>query len=211
MEQFYTYLWLRQDGTPYYVGKGKGYRAFTNCNRKVVKKPTEKLLIILEYHESESQAFEAERFLISFYGRFDIGTGCLRNMTDGGDGASPSLETRKKIGLASKGNNYAKGNSNRKGAVVSESTRKKMSLSKIGRSSPNKGKKMSEEQKSKISSSKKGKSPAWNKGIPWSPEVIEKIAKIAKTRCDSEKFRKFASIQGTKGARARWGKTEKTV
>ena len=77
--KFYTYMWLRGDATPYYVGKGQGKRAIRKgC-------PEDPTRILIEPHESESDAFAAEIFLISYYGRKDIGTGILRNMTDGGD------------------------------------------------------------------------------------------------------------------------------
>jgi hypothetical protein len=98
---FYTYLWLREDGTPYYAGKGSGNRAFRRGSP-----PTER--VILQEHSSEQDAFEAEKQLISFYGRKDLGTGILRNMTDGGDGSSGFIpkftpEWRRNIGLALKG------------------------------------------------------------------------------------------------------------
>jgi len=45
-----------------------------------------------------------EKRLIKEYGRRDIGTGCLANMTDGGDGAANlSAESRKKISDTSTG------------------------------------------------------------------------------------------------------------
>ena len=47
--------------------------------------------------ESESLAFESEKALIELFGRKDNGTGILLNKSDGGDGASPSAETRKRI------------------------------------------------------------------------------------------------------------------
>src|SRR5271157_5628100 len=89
---FYTYLWLREDGTPYYVGKGTGQRAFVNYQRTIFR-PVQDERIIVQEHETESEALEAERFLISFYGRIDLGTGCLRNLTDGGEGLSGYLLT----------------------------------------------------------------------------------------------------------------------
>jgi hypothetical protein len=55
----------------------------------------------------ENEAFEWENFYIKHYGRIDIGTGILRNLTDGGEGSSgyrAPLETRQKISQGAKGN-----------------------------------------------------------------------------------------------------------
>jgi len=94
--KFYTYLWLRQDGTPYYVGKGTRGRFYDE--RHSVKRPTRDR-VVLYPAESEVDAFETEIALIWYYGRKDLGTGILRNLTNGGDGSSghiPSPETIEK-------------------------------------------------------------------------------------------------------------------
>ena len=49
---------------------------------------------ILAIDLSESEAIELEVFLIKEYGRRDLGTGCLINLTDGGEGVfNPSKES----------------------------------------------------------------------------------------------------------------------
>jgi hypothetical protein len=96
---FYTYLWLRSDGTPYYVGKGTRKRAYETGDHGV-KCPKELSRILVQEFPSELDAFETERFFISYYGRKDLGTGCLRNRTEGGEGVSGlkfSAESRKKL------------------------------------------------------------------------------------------------------------------
>lgn len=103
MSNFYTYIWLREDGTPYYVGKGKGQRAFISGAHNV-QKPADQSHIQVQEFPDEASAFEAEKFLIAFYGRKNLGTGCLRNLTDGGEGPSGrvlSAETRQRIGITS--------------------------------------------------------------------------------------------------------------
>ena len=87
MTQFYTYLWLRENGTPYYIGKGNGRRGFRSQGHNV-HCPRFKSRIIVQHWESEEKSFEMEKWWISFFGRKDLGTGILRNMTDGGDGTS---------------------------------------------------------------------------------------------------------------------------
>jgi hypothetical protein len=115
MTQFYTYAWLREKdesfpaGTPYYVGKGTGRRAYKHHG--VNHRPRSKHMIIVQHWESEEKAFEMEKWWIAFWGRIVLGTGILRNFTDGGEGLSGSTrseETKEKIRKSQAGRKHSK-------------------------------------------------------------------------------------------------------
>ena len=91
---FYTYLWLREDGTPYYAGKGSGNRAYHHHKRIGGKAPTKDRVIVYPA-DSETDAFETEIALIWYYGRKDLGLGCLCNNADGGEGPAGRACTEK--------------------------------------------------------------------------------------------------------------------
>jgi hypothetical protein len=146
---YYVYAYLRKsDNTPYYIGKGKGTRAYQRHPGLSVPKDRTKI-VFLEKYLSEVGALAIERRMIKWYGRKDIGTGILLNQTDGGEGscgAKMSQETIEKIRKANIGKTH------------SEESKKKMSVKKIGNkngiSSPgNTGMKQSDETKRKISES----------------------------------------------------------
>lgn len=179
---FYTYLYLRYDGTPYYVGKGSGIRAFTNSGRNFAKKPLDEDRIIIQEFDSEQDAFEAEKFLISFYGRKDTNAGCLLNMTDGGDGCSGhvhSEESKKLMSEIVKRRPISEEQStrirkiqlmtygNRKGCKQSPAQRK--AFDRTGFAPWNKGKSCSDELKEKFRQAKLGK--------PWSAKRREAHAR----------------------------------
>ena len=157
---YYCYVYKREDGTPYYIGKGKGSRAFISSGR-IISPPRDRTNIFFACEGvTESEAFEMEVALISLLGRKDLGTGILRNKTDGGEGVSgwvPSEETKRKmsekaIGRVPTEQARKRMSEARKGQKVSEETKRR-----VGEAS--KGRIHSEEARQKMSEAKKGKYP----------------------------------------------------
>jgi hypothetical protein len=94
---FYVYAYLRADATPYYIGKGKDRRAYVRQGRRIKPPRDISRIVFLRKDLTEDKAFDWERFYIGHYGRKDIGTGILRNTTDGGEGVSnPDEQVRQK-------------------------------------------------------------------------------------------------------------------
>lgn len=156
MTEYYVYAYLREDCTPYYVGKGKNSRAFTHHKHESVRTPNDKSKItFLKENLNEDDAFMWEVFYIAEYGRKDLGTGLLRNKTDGGEGATGA--DRK----GSKNSFYGKTHSEYTKNLISEKNKGRVphTAFKEGHESWNKGKNLgplSEETKKKISEKLKG-------------------------------------------------------
>jgi len=146
---FYTYAYLRDDGSPYYIGKGLGTRAWKHHTRKNGSdlRPVDDAYIVIVAHRlEEHEAHQLECKLILEYGRKDNNTGILRNLTDGGDGSS--------------------------GKIVSPEQRLKMRDRMLGtKLGPH-----TDRQNAEKSVRQKGK-PAKNKGIPHASSTKLKISK----------------------------------
>ena len=166
--RFYTYAYLREDRTPYYIGKGTGNRAYRK-NRRIKPPKDKSRIIFLKKNLLEEEAFRHEIYMIAVFGRKDLGTGILHNLTDGGEGPSGAViseETRRKMSEAIKGKTHSeeskrkmseaqKGNTNWLGKTHSEETKRKMSEASKG-NNYNLGKTHSEERKRKQSEASKG-------------------------------------------------------
>lgn len=102
-KRFYVYAYLRTDGTPHYIGKGTGRRAWQAHTRtgpkggvvdRVPRDPNRIRLLAVGLTDQES--LDMERDLISILGRFDEG-GCLYNFTVGGDSPQHSQASIEKM------------------------------------------------------------------------------------------------------------------
>ncbi|MDW7641094.1 MAG: NUMOD3 domain-containing DNA-binding protein [Nitrosarchaeum sp.] len=172
---YYTYAYLREDRTPYYIGKGKGSRIYRKTRR--IKPPKDKSRIIfLKQNLTEEEAFKHEIYMIAVFGRIDLRTGILHNMTNGGEGGSGrvlSEETRRKLSDANRGKNHpnygkttsletkAKMSASKKN--MSDETRAKYSAANTGENHPFYGKTHSPETRAKYSTARKGRK-WWNDG-----------------------------------------------
>ena len=139
---FYVYAYLRNDGTPYYIGKGQGKRAWARSDRTVFPLKDFSNIIILEENLTDIGSLAIERRMIRWYGRIDNSTGILRNKTDGGDGNSgwvPSEEVKKNISKGKIGK-----------PIWTDDDKTKMSITRSGQGHWNYGRKTPKEVSDKI-------------------------------------------------------------
>lgn len=84
MKDYYTYAYIREDGTPYYIGKGKGNRINSKNHPGISLPPLERRIKLYE-NLTNDESCNKEIELITKWGRKDLGTGVLYNKTNGGE------------------------------------------------------------------------------------------------------------------------------
>lgn len=112
---FYVYAHKKPCGEVFYIGKGKNRRAWSKYDRNSMWVNTANkygyTVEIIHDNLTEQEAFDKEVELIRKYGRRNIGTGILTNLTDGGEGVTGHVHSEEykalmsvKAGRAKNGN-----------------------------------------------------------------------------------------------------------
>lgn len=143
MNKFYVYVHYREsDGTPFYVGKGSGKRAYSSSRRNQFWKNTKekhgiRVEIIFD-NLTEEESFQCEIDTILEFKYFGYK---LTNMTLGGEGVSGMIvspETRSKISAAHKNRVFSEEHLRKisianTGKRASDSTKEKQRQLKLGK------------------------------------------------------------------------------
>lgn len=148
----------------FYVGIGNRQRPYTKNSRnkhclnkrnKAERIGTFKIEIFAT-GLSHQEACNLECILIQQYGRRDLGTGCLTNMTDGGEGVKgQSFETRNKISKSKKGVKQTP--EHIRNAAESKRGNKCVWYGKTGSQAPAYGYRHTKESRKRISEANKGR------------------------------------------------------
>ena len=91
---YYVYLWLREDRTTYYVGKGKGYRGYVK--HLIGNPPPKERIIIVKNFDDEEESYQYEMWMIELYGRKCEG-GILLNTSIGGHNRNSRIRTEEEF------------------------------------------------------------------------------------------------------------------
>jgi hypothetical protein len=220
---FYVYEHWRPDmNTCFYVGKGRGKRAFSPHNRNrhwkniVGKLEAASLSFEVRFIFTElieDDAFLKEQELILHWRRF----GGLANISDGGEGRTGfkhSEETRLLISIKGKGRTPSEktrallsksrlGNKNTLGHKLSEEHKRKISERNRGENNPNYGRVFGIDVRDRMRQAHLGKTlpieqiekiVAKNKGKKRSEETKRRLSEAAKAQWD--RYRAQKSISG---------------
>jgi hypothetical protein len=117
---YYVYAYIRakdspiaKAGTPYYIGKGCGKRAYVKHKNGTTTPSDKSKIVILESNLTEIGALALERRMIAWWGKKNDKTGILHNKSDGGEGTSGfsykrSDETKNKLSEIKRTDKYIK-------------------------------------------------------------------------------------------------------
>jgi hypothetical protein len=179
----YVYRHIRLDkNEPFYIGIGSSEyynRAYRHKQRselwkRISSKGGYRVEILLD-DLTWDEVREKEKEFIKLYGRIDLKTGCLANMTDGGDGAINAIiskEHREKVAEA-----------NRR-RIFTEEDRKNISIRHTGR-------KKSDESKKKLSNSLKNSQK-------FKDAIIRNSEKFKGFKHSEETKKKLSELRGKK-------------